>query len=122
MGTSLNHYSMALDEGDHGVFVGTGLPSRLLAIDTGSGKIVQTLSAVGDCDGVFYDESRKRIYASGGEGAISGFEQQDADRYKEVGRISSRKGARTSFFSPDLGRISVAGRRQGSSRATIQLC
>src|SRR5436309_1540467 len=65
--------------------------------------------------------SRKRIYASGGEGAISVFEQQDADHYKEGSRIATVKGARTSFFSPDLGRLYLAARRQGSSPAMIQV-
>lgn len=120
-GMSFNNYPMALDEQNHRLFVVTRLPARLLVLDTGSGKIVQTLSAVGDCDDVFYDQSRKRIYASGGEGAISVFEQQDADHYKEVARIATVKGARTSFFSPDLSRLYLAVRRQGSSPAMIQV-
>ena len=120
-GMSLANYAMALDEGDHRLFVVTRFPARLLVLDTASGKIVQTLSAVGDCDDVFYDQSRKRIYASGGEGAISIFEQQDADHYKEIARIATLKGARTSFFSPDLGRLYLAARRQSSSPAMIQV-
>jgi DNA-binding beta-propeller fold protein YncE len=120
-GMSFNNYPMALDEQNHRLFVVTRLPARLLVMDTSSGKTVQTLSAVGDCDDVFYDQSRKRIYASGGEGAISVFEQQDADHYKEVARIATVKGARTSFFSPDLGRLYLAVRRQGSSPAMIQV-
>ena len=120
-GMSFNNYPMALDEQNHRLFVVTRLPARLLVMDTSSGKIVQTLAAVGDCDDVFYDQSRKRIYASGGEGAISVFEQQDADHYKEVGRIATVKGARTSFFSLDLSRLYLAVRRQGSSSAMIQV-
>lgn len=120
-GMSFNNYPMALDEQNHRLFVVTRLPARLLVIDTTSGKIIQTLSAVGDCDDVFYDQSRKRIYASGGEGAISVFEQHDADHYKNVARITTVKGARTSFFSPDLGRLYLAVRRQGSSPAMIQV-
>ena len=120
-GMSFNNYPMALDEQNHRLFVVTRLPARLLVMDTSSGKTVQALSAVGDCDDVFYDQSRKRIYASGGEGAISVFEQQDADHYKEVGRIATVKGARTSFFSLDLSRLYLAVRRQGSSTAMIQV-
>jgi len=120
-GMSFNNYPMALDEQNHRLFVVTRLPARLLVMDTSSGKTVQTLSAVGDCDDVFYDQSRKRIYASGGEGAISVFEQQDADHYKEVGRIATVKGARTSFFSLDLSRLYLAARRQSSSTAMIQV-
>lgn len=118
---SFNNYAMALDEQDHRLFVVTRLPARLLVIDGGGGKTVQTLSAVGDCDDVFFDPSRKRIYASGGEGAISVFQQQDADDYKEIARIPTVKGARTSFFSSDLDRLYLAVRRQGSTPAMIQV-
>ena len=120
-GMSLANYAMALDEGDHRLFVVTRYPARLLVLETESGKIVQSLSAVGDCDDIFFDQARKRIYTTGGEGAISVFEQQDADHYKEIARIPTVKGARTSFFSPDFGRLYIGVRRQGSSPAMIQV-
>jgi hypothetical protein len=92
-----------------------------LVFDTDAGKVVEKLPAVGDCDDVFFDQARKRIYASGGEGAISVFEQNDPDHYAEVGRISTVKGARTSFYSPDFGRLYLAARRQGTTPAGIQV-
>jgi DNA-binding beta-propeller fold protein YncE len=112
---------MALDEADHRLFVVTRFPARLLVFNTETGKVIQSLSAVGDCDDVFYDQTRKRIYASGGEGAISVFEQQSPDQYKELARIPTVKGARTSFFSPELGRLYLAVRRQGLQPASIQV-
>jgi DNA-binding beta-propeller fold protein YncE len=121
MGLTLGNYAMALDETDHRLFVVSRVPARLVVVDTASGKVIQKLSAVGDCDDVFWDASRKRIYATGGEGTISVFEQQDADHYKEAARIPTVKGARTSFFSADLGRLYVAVRRQGSTPAMIQV-
>jgi YVTN family beta-propeller protein len=118
---ALANYPMALDESDHRLFVVTRMPARLLVFDTNNGNIVQKLAAVGDCDDVFYDQSRKRIYASGGDGAISVFEQKDADHYAELGRINTVKGARTSYFSPDLDRFFLAVRRQGSQPAAIEI-
>ena len=115
------NYPMALDEADHRLFVVTRFPARLVVFNTETGKVIQSLSAVGDCDDVFYDQARKRIYASGGEGAISVFGQETPDRYKEVARITTVKGARTSFFSPDLGRFYLAVRRQGEQPASIQV-
>jgi len=70
---------------------------------------------------VFYDKAGKRIYAIGGEGAVSVFEQQDSDHYKESARITTVKGARTGFFSPDLDRLFVAVRRQGTQPAAIRV-
>ena len=120
-GMSLANYAMALDEGDHRLFVVTRYLARLLVLETGSGKIVQSLSAIGDCDDIFFDQARKRIYATGGEGAISVFAQQEADHYKEIARVPTVKGARTSFFSPDFGRLYIGVRRQSSSPAMIQV-
>jgi DNA-binding beta-propeller fold protein YncE len=115
------NYPMVLDESEHRLFVVTRLPARLLAFDTNTGNIVQKLPAVGDCDDVFYDKARKRIYASGGDGGISVFQEEDADHYKESARIATVKGARTSFFSPELDRLFLAVRRQSSQSAAIQV-
>jgi len=115
------NYPMALDEADHRMFVVTRFPARLLVFNTETGKVIQSLSAVSDCDDVFYDQAHKRIYASGGEGAISVFEQQTADQHKEIARITTVKGARTSFFSPELGRLYLAVRRQGSRPGSVQV-
>jgi DNA-binding beta-propeller fold protein YncE len=121
MGLSLANYAMTLDEADHRLFVVTRFPARLHVIDTGSGKTIEALPAVGDCDDVFYDSVRKRIYAIGGEGAISVFGQEEANRYREMVRMPTVKGARTGFFSPDLERLYVAVRRQGSTPAMIRI-
>ena len=119
VGMTLANYPMALDEVDHRLFVVTRFPARLLVFDTTTGKTIQRLPAVGDCDDVFYDQLRKRIYASGGDGAISVFEEQDANHYKELARITTVKGARTSFFSPDFDRLFLAVRREGTQAAAI---
>lgn len=120
-GMAFANYPMALDEKDHRLFVVTRMPARLLVFNTDGGSMVQKLPAIGDCDDVFYDAARKRVYATGGEGGISVFEQQDADHYKELGRINTVKGARTGFFSPDLELLFVAVRRQGTQSAAIRI-
>jgi DNA-binding beta-propeller fold protein YncE len=121
IGIALANYPMALDQADHRLFVVTRFPARLLIFDTTTGKTIQRLPAVGDCDDVFYDSNRKRIYASGGDGGISVFEQQDPDHYRESARINTVKGARTSFFSPELDQLFLAVRRQGTQAAAIQI-
>jgi len=84
---------------------GTSVP--LLVLDTATGKVIASIPTVGDCDDVFYDQTRKRIYATGGEGAISVIQQQDADHYKEFAKIATVSGARTGLFSPELDRLFV---------------
>jgi YVTN family beta-propeller protein len=120
-GGPLANYPMALDERDHRLFVVTRLPGRLIVLDTDQGKRVATLPAIGDCDDVFYDERRHRIYAIGGEGGISIFQQRDADHYDELGRIKTVSGARTGFYSAELDKLYLAVRKHESQPAEIRV-
>lgn len=115
------NYPMALDEADHRLFVVCRHPARLLVLDTSTGELIASSPVVGDSDDLYYDAARKRIYAIGGEGAISVFDQQDADHYREVERIPTAAGARTGYFSPELRRLFVAARRRGSQPAEIRI-
>jgi len=58
MGLTLGNYAMALDEADHRLFVVSRVPARLVVMDTASGKVLQKLPAVGDCDDIFWDAGR----------------------------------------------------------------
>jgi DNA-binding beta-propeller fold protein YncE len=116
-----SNFPMALDETDGRLFVVCRRPAELLVLDTKSGAVVAKLPTVGDSDDVFYDNRHRRIYASGGEGAVAVYRQQDADHYGEAGRIETLKGARTSLFVPELNRLFVAARQQGGSEATIRV-
>lgn len=99
-----SNFPMALDEADHRLFVVTREPPRLLVLDTGSGHVVATLPCVQDSDDLYYDAARKRIYAAGGEGYISVFQQQDADRYRLLAKIPSQLGGRTAGYFGKLGK------------------
>jgi DNA-binding beta-propeller fold protein YncE len=118
---ALANYPMALDQANHRLFVATRFPAQPQVFDTATGKTIQRLPAVGDSDDVFYDQSRKRLYAIGGEGGISVFEQLDPDHYKESARITTVKGARTAFFSPQLDRLFLAVRHQGAETAEVRV-
>jgi YVTN family beta-propeller protein len=120
-GAATANYPMALDEVDHRLFVVCRHPARLLVLDTSTGKLIASLPVVGDSDDAYYDAVRKRIYAIGGEGAISVFDQQDADHYRELERIPTAAGARTGYFSAELHRLFVAARRRGSQPAEIRI-
>jgi len=86
-----------------------------------SGRVIASLPAVGDCDDVFYDSAQKRIYASGGAGAIFVFEQHDANRYTRIANIPTVRGARTSFYSPELHRFYIAVPQQGAAAAAVRV-
>jgi hypothetical protein len=112
---------MALDETHRRLFVGFRKPAKLLVFDTGSGKVVADLPSPGDADDIFYDESRQRIYISGGEGFIGVVQQQNADGYKISTKISTASGARTSFFVPELSRLYLAVPHRGGQSAEVRV-
>jgi len=120
-GGALSNFPMALDEANHRMFAVCRRPAVLVVLNTDSGAVITKIPTVGDSDDVFYDSARKRIYASGGEGAIAVVQQQNADHYQEIARIPTVKGARTSLFVPDLGRLFLAVRKQGSASAAIRI-
>jgi DNA-binding beta-propeller fold protein YncE len=93
-----HNFPMALDEADHRLFVATHQPARMAVFDTSSGRLVAALPCVQDSDDIYYDSGRKRIYASGGEGYISVFQQKDADHYEILAKVPSSLGARTAGY------------------------
>jgi DNA-binding beta-propeller fold protein YncE len=115
------NYPMALDEAHHRLFVGFRKPAKLLVGDTESGKVVADISSPADADDIFYDESRQRIYISGGEGFIGVVQQQDADHYKASTKISTAAGARTSLFVPELSRLYLAVPHRPGQSAEVRI-
>lgn len=116
-----SNFPMALDEKDARLFVVTRRPAQFLALDTSNGRIVAHVATVGDSDDLWYDAAARRIYISGGEGFLSVVEQQDADHYRPVAKIPTAAGARTSFFSPQLGRLYLAVPHRGNQPAELRI-
>jgi hypothetical protein len=115
------NFPMALDEGDHRLFVGCRNPARLVVLDAKDGKRVADLPLSGDTDDLFYDGPRRRIYASCGEGFIDVIEQRDVDDYKLLEKVTTASGARTSLFSLDLNQLYLAVPRLGERPAEIRV-
>lgn len=113
----------AFDESTSRLFVGTRTPAELIVMESKSGKEVAHLPTAEGQDGVYFDGLRKRVYVSGGRELPSGFvyvyQQKGADQYETIGKIPSRGGAGTSFWSPELNRYYVAAPANGKEEAAI---
>ena len=114
------NFPMALDEADHRLFVGCRLPSRLVVLNTDSGDVVAKIDISGDCDDLFYDAKRRRVYAICGAGKIDIIEQADANTYNASAKIDTAKGARTGLFVPERDTLFVAVPHGGSQQAEIR--
>ena len=114
------NFPMALDEADHRLFVGCRLPSRLVVLNTDSGDVVAKVDISGDCDDLFYDTKRHRVYAICGAGKINVIDQIDPNTYRVSTTIPTADGARTGIFVSELDVLFVAVPHRGSQRAEVR--
>jgi len=121
--TSQHPGDAAFDESTSRLFIGTRTPAEMIAMDSKSGKQVAHLPTAEGMDGVYFDAGRKRVYVSGGRELPLGFayvyQQKDADHYERIGKVRTRGGAGTSFWSPELDRYYVAAPATDRDEAAI---
>ena len=117
---AFGNFPMALDEANHRLFVGCRLPSKLVVLDTASGKTVTSVAISGDPDDLFYDRKRHRVYVICGAGKIDIIDQTDANTYKALAKINTADGARSGLFVPERDALFVAVPHRGSQRAEIR--
>ena len=113
----------ALDESTQRLLIGTRTPPQMVVVDALKGKQIAYLPTVEGMDGVYFDSMRKRVLVSGGRGFEVGFvfvyHQKAADQYEFLGKIATRPGAGTSFWSPELDRYFVAAPGHDGEDAVI---
>jgi hypothetical protein len=113
------NYAMALDEADHRLFTISRKTPMLVVFDTESGNEVFRMRAAGECDDVFFDANRKRIYVIGGEGIISVIQQSDPNHYELVANVPSAVGIRTGYFFAKRDRFYVGVPAKGNDPAQV---
>ena len=114
------NFPMAIDESAHIVFIGYRHPARLVAIDGNTGKTIAATDLIGDCDDLYYDNRSKKIYASGGSGAINIYLFEHSG-FKQTASIETRSGARTSLLVPALNTFILAERAGGNKPAQLSV-
>jgi len=114
------NFPMALDEANHRLFVGCRLPSKLVVLNTDSGDVIAKIDVSGDCDDLFYDTKRHRVYAICGAGKIDIIDQTDPNTYAASARVNTADGARTGLFVPERDTLFVAVPHRGAQQAEIR--
>jgi DNA-binding beta-propeller fold protein YncE len=115
---------MQYDESTHRLFVATRKPSRLVVINTDTGKAVTNLPTADSVDDLAYDPALHRIYVPGGNlggavGAVTVIQQKDADHYEVIANVPTRPGARTARLVPELNKYYVSVPSKGSQEAEV---
>lgn len=113
------NYAMALNEEDHRLFTVARKAPVLVVLDTRTGKEVTRMRAAGECDDVYFDANRKRIYVIGGEGFISAIEQKDPNHCELIENVPSSIGVRTGYLFSKRDRFYVGLPAKGNEPAQI---
>jgi DNA-binding beta-propeller fold protein YncE len=101
--------AMQYDEANHRLFVVTRKPSKLIVVNTDTGKELTSLELADYVDDLAFDPDNHRLYATagGGAGAVSVIDQRDANTYKVVGNVATKPGAKTGKLVPELHRLYI---------------
>lgn len=67
----------------------------LVVMNATTGSIVDTLPTGDGCDGAAFDEKKKLVFTSNGEGSITVVQEKTANSFSVVGTIPTKRGART---------------------------
>jgi len=110
---AIENVPMQYDESTHRLFVATRKPSRLVVVNTDTGKEVTNLPTADSVDDLAYDAANHRIYLPGGNlngavGAVTVVQQKDADHYEVIANIPTKPGARTARLVPELNKYYVS--------------
>jgi len=113
------NFPMAYDEIKHRIIIGYRVPAKLVIYGSETSKEIFSAPMVGDVDDLYWDGRNKKVYISGGGGAVDIFKQTSDSVYKQVAHIKTRDGARTSLLIPELELLLIAARERGDQKAAL---
>lgn len=111
---------IAYDEANRRLFVITRKPGKLLVLNADTGATIASFVAPERTDEVVWDAANRRVYVAGGQGYVSVVQQDDADHYREVAKVTSLPGAKTAVLDASARRLWVAA-SPGESKAMGKL-
>lgn len=111
--------TMAYDVNHHRLFVGCR-SGQLVVLDSDSGKELQALPIVKGVDDTAFDEASGRIY-SAGDGAMSVYQEVDANHYKLLGNVPTGPLGKTARLVPEMERMFIAVPQHGSTDPSIMV-
>ena len=98
----INNWSIAPGEGPAGLAIDrvtkrlfSGCDKLLIVLDVTTGKVIDKLKIGDGCDGVVFDPATKNIFTSNGEGTITVIHEIDANNFKVMESIPTKRSART---------------------------
>lgn len=113
------NFPMALDAVNHRLFIGCRHPSKLLVLDTETGTRIASVDIDNDTDDIFYSHEDSSLYITCGGGYLNIIKQQSANQYTQTEKTSTRSGARTSLYIPQINRLVIASPKSFGRNAEL---
>ena len=104
-----SNFPMAIDPAGRTLAIAFRGPPQLVLLDAVTGEERASIGTCGDADDVFFDERRRRMYVSCGEGMVDVLERSDRE-IQRIAQVPTSSGARTALFVPEMDRLYVAVR------------
>jgi hypothetical protein len=105
-------HPLVIDDANKRIFIGCRQEPKVVVMNSETGKEITSIDIPQDVDDLYYDAKRKRLFASCGEGFVVVIKQTDADHYDVAEKVATVKGAKTSLFDAEAGRLYLAVPRQ----------
>ena len=74
-------------------------------VDIDTGKVITTVPIGAGVDAVIYDEARKLIFCSNGDGTTTIIKQETADQYSVIQTLQTQNRAKTMAFDNKTNKI-----------------
>jgi len=105
--------SMAIDRGQHRLFI--GCRSKVMAVvNSGTGSVIVTLPIGDHVDASAFDAVTGLVFNSTGEGTIDVFHQDSPDKYSAVQRIPTHAGSKTMALNSKTHELLVPSNASGT--------
>ena len=98
---------VALDDQTHRLFIVCSRNSLMVVFDVDRHKIVSSLGIGSGADSVAFDPTLRRIYSTGLDGSMAIVQQDGADSYRVIDRVSTHFGAHTLVVDPASHKIYI---------------
>ena len=78
---------------------------KMIVVNYENGKTITTIPIGEGCDGLVFDNNKKLIFTSNGEGTASIIKQIDANKYQLIENVKTQKSARTLAIDETTGNV-----------------
>ena len=96
---------IALDAANNRIFSVCRQNRGMSVVDIATGKVITTVPIGAGVDAVIYDEARKLVFCSNGDGTTTIIKQETADQYSVIQTLQTQNRAKTMAFDNKTNKI-----------------